>query len=119
MFAKSGKTGDEDDKTKYDKHPPKINLDHITCNDCGEKGHFAENIKGYTQTKLKEDAEAFRKMKQGKYGTKPPDGGGKQKTLVNAEVVSCSFMMGIPTEEWDYLLSTGLMFFQTSSQEVL
>ena len=27
--------------------------------------------------KLKEDAEAFRKTNQGKYGNKPPDGGGE------------------------------------------
>ena len=29
--------------------------------------------------KLKEDAEAFRKMKKGKSGIKPPDGGGEKK----------------------------------------
>ena len=28
-------------------------------------------------------------------------------------------MMGIPTEEWDYLPSPGLMFYHTSPQEVL
>ena len=49
----------------------------------------------------------------------PPDGGGQQRTLVNVEDASCSLMMGIPTEEWDYLPSPGLMFYHNSSQEVL
>ena len=32
--------------------------------------------------KLKDGAEEFSKINQGKYGNKPPDGGGEQKILV-------------------------------------
>ena len=39
--------------------------------------------------------------------------------MVNVEYASCSLMMGIPTKEWDEPPYTGLMFFQTSSKEVL
>ena len=57
-------------------------------------------------------------MKQEKYGENPPDRG-EQKTLVNLKDSSCSLMVGIPAKEWDDLPSTGLIGFQTSSQEVL
>ena len=56
-------------------------------------------------------------MKQQKYGNKPPDGG-EQKILVNVKDESGSLIMGIPTEEWYDLTSPGLMFSQTSSQEL-
>ena len=36
------------------------------------------NIECSTQTKLKEDTEAFRKIKQGKYDIKYPDEGGEK-----------------------------------------
>ena len=36
------------------------------------------NIECSTQKKLKEDAEAFRKIKQGKYDIKYPDEGGEK-----------------------------------------
>ena len=49
--------------------------------------------------KLKEDAESFRKRKQGKYGYQPLGGGGEPKTLVNVEYVSCSIMIVISTKE--------------------
>ena len=55
-----------------------INIDHITCNDCGEKCHYAWNSELSKQKKTKEDAEAFRIMKQVKYGNKPPYVGGEQ-----------------------------------------
>ena len=74
------------------------------------------NSKCSTQKKLKEDAEAFRKIKQGKYEIKSPDGGG-ENILVNDEDASCSLMMVTPIRELDNLLSLGRMFFQTSSQE--
>ena len=45
---------------------------------------------------IKEDAESFRKTKQGKSEKIPPDGGGYQKTLLNVEDASCSLVMGIP-----------------------
>ena len=64
---------------------------------------------------MKEDAEAFRKMKQEKYGKNPPDGG-EQKILVNVKDASYSLMMVIPTKEWYDLLSLVLIFFKTSSQ---
>ena len=57
-------------------------------------------------------------MKQEKPGNKPPYGG-EQKTLVNVKDASCSLVMGIPTKEWYDLPYPGLVFSQTSSQEVL
>ena len=38
--------------------------------------------------------------------------------MVNVKDASCSLMMGAPTEEWGELPSPGLMFCQTSTQEV-
>ena len=55
-------------------------------------------------------------MKQDKSSNKPP-GGGDQKALVNVKDVSCSLMMGSPTDEWGELPSPGLMSCQTSTQE--
>ena len=49
-----------------------------------------------TQTKLKEDAEAFRKSKQAKYGNRHPDGRGGE-TLVTVKDTSYSLVMGIST----------------------
>ena len=74
------------------------NLDHITWNNCGEKGHYAGNSDFYTQKNIKDYAEAFRNTKQGKSGNNPPDGGGEQKTLVKVDGASCVIMMGIPTK---------------------
>ena len=39
--------------------------------------------------------------------------------MVNVKDASCSLMMGIRTKELDELPSPGLMFFHTSSQEIL
>ena len=65
-------------KTRRQK-PPRRNLEHITCNYCGEKGHYGGNRKLSIETKIKYDKEAFIKMKQGNFGIKPPDGGGEKK----------------------------------------
>ena len=92
-------------------------MDHITCNDCGEKGHYYGNSDFPTQAKLKEDAEEFRNTNQEKYSNKPP-GGGYQKELVNVKDASCSLMTEAPTKEWGESPYPGLMFFQTSTQEV-
>ena len=116
MFAQRGKTWDDEGNIKYKKQRPSRNLDHITCNDCGEKVHYAGNNDCPTKDKLKEDAEAFRKMKQEKSSNKPP-GGGDQKALVNVKDALCSLMMGSPTDEWGELLSHGLMLCQTLTQE--
>ena len=91
-------------------------MDHITCNDCGGKVHYAGNNDFPTIARLKEDAEAFRKMKQEKSSNKPP-GGGDQKAPVNVKDASCSLMMVSSTDEWVELPSPGLMLFQTSTQE--
>ena len=98
MFAQRGKTGDNEGDGKEKEERPMRNLDHITCNDCEEKGHYAGNNDYSTQARLKEDAEAFRKVKQEKSSNKPP-GGGDQKALVNVKDASCSLMMGSPTDE--------------------
>ena len=37
MFAQRGKTGDDEGDGKEKDQIPRRNLDHITCNDCGEK----------------------------------------------------------------------------------
>ena len=92
-------------------------MDHINCNNCGEKGHYDRKNDCPTQARLKEDAEAFRKMKQDKSSNKLP-GGGYQKALVNVKDASCSLKMGYPTNEQGELPSPGLMFCQTSTKEV-
>ena len=56
-------------------------------------------------------------MKQEKSSNNPP-GGGYHKSLVNFKDALCSLIMGSPTEEWVKLPSPGLVFFQTSTQEV-
>ena len=96
MFAQRGKTGDDEGNRKEKDQRPRRNLDHITCNDCGEKGHYAGNNECPTQARLKEYAEAFRKMKQEKSSNKSP-GGGDQKALVNVKDALCSLMMVSPT----------------------
>ena len=58
-------------------------------------------------------------MKQLKSGNKHPAGGGEQKTLADVEDASCILIMGIPTKEWDYIPSPGLVFCQTSSHKFL
>ena len=55
---------------------------------------------------------------QVKSGNKPSYGVGGKYIFVNFEYVSFSLMVGIPAKEWDYHPSCGLIFFQTSSQEV-
>ena len=67
VFTLRGKTGDNEGDRKKKYQRPRRNFDNIKWNYFGEKGHYYGNIECYTQTKLKEDAEAFRKMKQGKY----------------------------------------------------
>ena len=71
-----GKLGYDKGKIKDDKQNLLRNLDHITCNDCGEKFHYAGNSEFSKQKNTKEDVESFRKSKQGKYGNNPTDGGG-------------------------------------------
>ena len=68
------------------------------------------------QKNIKENAESFRKIKDGKFGNKPPNGEGEKKSLVNVENASCSLMIGIPTKVWYDLQYTGIIFLQTSSQ---
>ena len=43
MFAQHGKNGDDEGNGKDKEQRPRRNLDHITCNNCGEKGHYAGN----------------------------------------------------------------------------
>ena len=43
MFAQRGKTGDDEGDGKEKDQRPRRNMYHITCNDCGEKGHYAGN----------------------------------------------------------------------------
>ena len=56
-------------------------------------------------------------MDQDKSSNNPP-GGGYQKALVHVKDASCILVMVSPTEEWDKLPYPGLMFCQTSTQEV-
>ena len=109
MFEQRGKIGDEKGNIKEKEQRPRRNMGHITCNDCGEKGHYDGKNDCPTQARLKEDAESLRKMKQDKSSNKPP-GGGDQKALVNVKDASCSLIMGSPVEEWGELPSPGLMF---------
>ena len=73
VFTQCGKNGDDEGETKDEKQKPRRNLDHITWNDW-RKVHYMGNNECSTQTKTKEDSEAFRKMNK-KSGNKPPDGG--------------------------------------------
>ena len=109
MFAQYGKNGDGKGDRKEKKRRPRRNLDHITCNYCGEKGQYFGNSECSTQINLKEDVEEFRKKKQEKSANKPL-GGGDQKLLVNSKDALCSVMMVSPTEEWGEPQSPGLMF---------
>ena len=43
MFAQRWKNGDGEGDGKEKEQRPRRNLDHITCNKCGEKGHYAGN----------------------------------------------------------------------------
>ena len=99
MFVQYRKTWDNQGDRKEKEQRPRRNLDHITCNYCEEKGHYAGNNESPTQTKIKENAEAFRNRKQEKSSNNPP-GGGYQKLLVNVKDALCSLMMDYPTEEW-------------------
>ena len=116
MFAQRGKTGDDKGDRKEKDQRPRRNMDHITCNDCGEKGHYAGNNDCPNQARLKEDTEAFRQMKKKKFSNKPP-GGGYQKAMVNVKDASCSLMMVSPTEEWGELPSPGLVFCQLGTHD--
>ena len=71
MFAQSGKTGKNEGDGKEKEQRPRRNMNHITCNDCGEKGHYAGKNDSPTQARLKEDAEAFSKIKQENLPTIP------------------------------------------------
>ena len=117
MFAQCGKTGDDEGNGKEKEKIHRRNLDHITCNSCGEKVHYAGNSKCPTQKNTKEDTETFKNLKQENSPNKLP-GGGYQKALVNVKDASCSLMMVHPTEEWGEPPYPGLMFCQTSIQEV-
>ena len=64
MFAQRRKTGDDERDGKEKDQRPRRNLDHVTCNDCGEKCHYYGNSDFPNQANLKEDAEAFMNMNQ-------------------------------------------------------
>ena len=66
MFVQHGKTGDNEGDKKEKEQRPRRNMDHITCSDCVEKVQYDGNNDCPTQARLKEDAEAFRKMNQEK-----------------------------------------------------
>ena len=64
MFAQYGKTGDGEGDREEKEQRPRRNLYHINYNGCGEKDNYAGKNDCPTQARLKEDAEALRKMKQ-------------------------------------------------------
>ena len=108
IFSQHGKKGYDKGKGKEKEQRPRRNLDHITCNDCGEKVHYSGNNDCPTQSRLKVYAENFRQIKREKSSNKPP-GGGDHKALVNVKDAPCSLMMGYPTKEWGKLPSPGLI----------
>ena len=75
MFAQHRKTGDNEGEGKEKEQRPRRNMDHTTCNDFGEKGHYSGNNDSPNQARLREDEEAFRNMKQEKSCNKTPGGG--------------------------------------------
>ena len=115
IFVQRGKSGDNKGNRKEKEKRPRRNMDHITCNNFWEKGHYSGNIYCPTQDNLKEDAEALCKIKQDKSSNSLPVGG-YHRALVNVKYALCSLMMGSPTEEWGKPPSPGLMFYQTSTQ---
>ena len=64
------------------------NLYHVPCKNYSVKGNYAGNSEFSTQTNLKEYVEEIKKIKQVKFGNKPPGGEGEQNILVNHEDVS-------------------------------
>ena len=44
MFTQHGKTREDEGKTKEEKQNPQINLEHITCNDCGGNTTLQEKM---------------------------------------------------------------------------
>ena len=64
VFSQRRKTGDHKGDWKEKKQRPRRNMDHITWNHSGEEGHYFRNNYCPTQASLKEDSEAFKKMKQ-------------------------------------------------------
>ena len=53
MFAQHSKTGDDEGYGKEKEQRPRRNMDHIACNDCGEKGYYSGNSDCPTQANLK------------------------------------------------------------------
>ena len=97
MFTQQGKPGDNKGNRKEKDQRTRRSMDHITCNEFGEEGHYTGNNYCPTQFRLIEDAEAFRKMNQEKSSNKPP-GGGDHEELVSCKDALCSLMMGYPNE---------------------
>ena len=64
MFAQIGVNGDGKGGGKKKEQRSRRNMDHVTCNNCGEKGHCSGNSKCSTHTNLTDFVDAFRKMKQ-------------------------------------------------------
>ena len=95
MFTQRGENGDNKGDIKEKEHRPRRNLARIVCNDCGVKGHYSGKSDCPTQSKIKEDAEAFSNMKQEKYPKKPPSGR-YQKALVNVKAKFMRSHDGIP-----------------------
>ena len=75
VYAQRRKTGDDKGDKKKKNKRSRRNLDHITCNNCGEKVRYAWNSECSTEISLKEDVDAFIKMKQENPPNKPPGGG--------------------------------------------
>ena len=43
MFVQHGKAGDDEDDGEEKVQRPRRNVYHITCNECGKKGHYSGN----------------------------------------------------------------------------
>ena len=67
MFAQGEKSDVADDLYNRNDKPAR-NLEHITWNDCGEKGHFAVITDWLFQVQLRKGAEAYRES-QKDYGS--------------------------------------------------
>ena len=72
MSTQSGKTGDEDGETKNKTKPPNKSYSH-QLQLLWRKISLYGKQQMICKEKLKEDVEAFRKTKQGKYVIKPRD----------------------------------------------
>ena len=116
MFTQRGKTGDCKGVKNTKSRNPKETLTTSHAINVEEK----VNMRGGMSALHRKTQRVYRNIQKNlakKYGNRPPDGV-EQKPLVNIKDASYILIFGIPSEKWYDLPFPGLLFCQTSSQEV-